>query len=105
MKLNPNLPTLKDAIYNVYIDSSYSDLDLESIRNADKNSLNQFIFKDFQKDSRFLNTRVDHLISRLPNQQKKFVIEMLNERAQISSFQKIYVNYLIAKLTDEEKES
>ncbi|ENW07147.1 P-loop NTPase fold protein [Acinetobacter beijerinckii] len=105
LKLNPNLPTLKDAIYNVYIDSSYSDLDLESIRNADKNSLNQFIFKDFQKDSRFLNTRVHHLISRLPNQQKKFVIEMLNERAQISSFQKIYVNYLIAKLTDEEKES
>ena len=105
LKLNPNLPTLKDAIYNVYIDSSYLDLDLESIRNADKNSLNQFIFKDFQKDSRFLNTRVHHLISRLPNQQKKFVIEILNERAQISSFQKIYVNYLIAKLTDEEKES
>lgn len=105
LKLNPNLPTLKDAIYNVYIDSSYSDSDLESIRNADKNGLNQFIFKDFQKDSRFLNTRVHHLISRLPNQQKKFVIEMLNERAQISSFQKIYVNYLIAKLTDEEKES
>lgn len=105
LKLNPNLPPLKDAIYNVYIDSSYSDLDLESIRSADKNSLNQFIFKDFQKDRGFLNTRIHHIISRLPNQQKKFVIEILNERAQVSSFQKIYVNYLIAKLTDEEKES
>lgn len=105
LKLNPNTPPLKDAIYHVYINNAYSDLDLESIRNADKSSLNQFIFKDFQEDERFINTRVHHLISRLPNQQKKFVIEILNERAQVSSFQKIYVNYLIAKLTDEEKES
>lgn len=105
LKLNPNMPPLKDAIYHVYINNAYSDLDLESIRNADKSSLNQFIFKDFQEDERFINTRVHHLISRLPNQQKKFVIEILNERAQVSSFQKIYVNYLIAKLTDEEKES
>lgn len=104
---NPNLdlPPLKDAIYHVYINNAYSDLDLESLRNADKSSLNQFIFKDFQEDERFINTRVHHLISRLPNQQKKFVIEILNERAQVSSFQKTYVNYLIAKLTDEEKES
>lgn len=104
---NPNLdlPPLKDAIYHVYINNAYSDLDLESLRNADKSSLNQFIFKDFQEDERFINTRVHHLISRLPNRQKKFVIEILNERAQVSSFQKTYVNYLIAKLTDEEKES
>lgn len=105
LKLNPNMPPLKDAIYHIYINNAYSDLDLESIRNADKSSLNQFIFKDFHDDERFINTRVHHIISRLPNQQKKFVIEILNERAQVSSFQKIYVNYLIAKLTDEEKES
>lgn len=105
LKLNPNIPPLKDAIYHIYINNAYSDLDLESIRNADKSSLNQFIFKDFHDDERFINTRVHHIISRLPNKQKKFVIEILNERAQVSSFQKIYVNYLIAKLTDEEKES
>ncbi|QHI15298.1 NTPase [Acinetobacter haemolyticus] len=84
LKLNPNTPPLKDAIYHVYINNAYSDLDLESIRNADKSSLNQFIFKDFQEDERFINTRVHHLISRLPNQQKKFVIEILNERERWS---------------------
>ncbi|SUU09243.1 P-loop NTPase fold protein [Acinetobacter haemolyticus] len=40
LKLNPNMPPLKDAIYHIYINNAYSDLDLESIRNADKSSLN-----------------------------------------------------------------
>ncbi|MCU4579546.1 KAP family NTPase [Acinetobacter gyllenbergii] len=102
---NPNLdlPPLKDAMYNKYI-NEYSDLDIQCIGTANKESLYQFIFKDFQEDERFINTRVHCLISSLPNQQRQLVLEILNERAQISSFQKAYTNYLISKLIDEKKE-
>lgn len=103
---NPNLdlPPLKDAMYNKYI-NAYSDLDIKSLNTANKESLYQFIFTDFQKDERFINTRVHHLISCLPYQQRQFVIEILKERAQVSSSQKIYANFLISKLIDEKKES
>ncbi|ENX38334.1 hypothetical protein [Acinetobacter sp. NIPH 2100] len=103
---NPNLdlPSLKDAMYNKYI-NVYSDLDIKSLNTANKESLYQFIFTDFQKDERFINTRVHHLISSLAYQQRQFVIEILKERAQVSSSQKIYANFLISKLIDEKKES
>ncbi|MCU4391331.1 KAP family NTPase [Acinetobacter courvalinii] len=103
---NPNLdlPPLKDAMYNKYI-NAYSDLDIKSLNTANKESLYQFIFTDFQKDERFINTRVHHLISSLPYQQRQFVIEILKERAQVSSSKKIYANFLISKLIDEKKES
>ncbi|MNZ07839.1 hypothetical protein D3C78_246280 [compost metagenome] len=106
LKQNPDLdlPLLKDAIYNKYI-NQYSEQDIKCIINTDKNSLYQFIFKEFPKDNRFLNTRVHNLVSSLPRVQKDFLIEILNERAQNSTFQKKYANYLISKLIDEKKES
>lgn len=106
LKQHPDLdlPRLKDAMYNKYI-NEYSDLDIKCLSTANKESLYQFIFKDFQEDERFINSRVHPLITSLSYQQRRFVIEILNERAQISGFHKTYANYLISKLIGEEKES
>ncbi|HBO4650982.1 TPA: hypothetical protein L4V35_002151, partial [Acinetobacter baumannii] len=106
LKQNPDLdlPLLKDAIYNKYI-NQYSEQDIKRITSADKTSLYQFIFKDFPEDNRFLNTRVHNLVVNLPNVQKELLIEILNERAKNSNFQKKYANYLISKLINEKKES
>ncbi|MCG5393226.1 hypothetical protein L7876_002770 [Acinetobacter baumannii] len=57
------------------------------------------------EDNRFLNTRVHNLVVNLPNVQKELLIEILNERAKNSNFQKKYANYLISKLINEKKES
>ncbi|MDV2168634.1 hypothetical protein RZS21_10435, partial [Acinetobacter baumannii] len=92
------------AIYNKYI-NQYSEQDIKRITSADKTSLYQFIFKDFPEDNRFLNTRVHNLVVNLPNVQKELLIEILNERAKNSNFQKKYANYLISKLINEKKES
>lgn len=106
LKQNPDLdlPLLKDAIYNKYI-NQYSEQDIKCITSADKASLYQFIFKDFPEDNRFLNTRVHNLVVSLPGMQKDLLIEILNERAKNSNFQKKYANYLISKLINEKKES
>ncbi|EPL3790730.1 P-loop NTPase fold protein, partial [Acinetobacter baumannii] len=78
LKQNPDLdlPLLKDAIYNKYI-NQYSEQDIKRITSADKTSLYQFIFKDFPEDNRFLNTRVHNLVVNLPNVQKELLIEIL----------------------------
>lgn len=105
--INPNIgaPSFIDSIYAYFINQQWSDHHESVISNASKEDLRDFMEFDFFKDDRFLNITIAELVQKFSRNKKQYIIEILEEQGQTSSFQKKYTDYLISQLEDEKKES
>lgn len=98
------LPTLVDSIYAYYINQQYSKEHERVINQSSRDDWDEFIFEIYPKDERFVHSTIASIVSNLSFSQKQIIKEILDEKGKTSEFHKKYVNYLISKLVDEEKE-
>ncbi|SFT21489.1 KAP family P-loop domain-containing protein [Acinetobacter bohemicus] len=94
------LPSLADSIYAYHIHQQYSEEHQEVLNKATKNDWSHFIFREFNKDDRFINSTVASIVSKLFHTQKVIIKEILVEKGKTSEFHRKYVDYLISKFDE-----
>ena len=94
------LPSLVDSIYAYHIHQQYSEEHQKVLNQASKNDWSHFIFREFNKDDRFINSTVASIVSKLSHMQKAIIKEVLVEKGKISEFHQKYVDYLISKFDE-----
>ena len=102
-----NLPSLINAVFQIYVKQGWSHEDELSVKCATKQDWERFLFDQVSSDSRFESINSSYIVKKILEREnesdfgykfRSMVKEIYLEKGQKSEFYRNYMNYLISRL-------
>src|SRR5690606_13252023 len=102
-----NLPSLINAVFQIYVKQGWNNEDELSVKCATKQDWERFLFDQVSGDSRFESINSSYIVKKILEREnesdfgykfRSMVKEIYLERGQKSEFYRNYMNYLISRL-------
>lgn len=102
-----NLPSLINAVFQIYVKQGWSHEDELSVKCATKQDWERFLFDQVSSDSRFESINSSYIVKKILEREnesdfgykfRSMVKEIYLEKEQKSEFYRNYMNYLISRL-------